>query len=54
MVLGIGKRSWADRKRQVGKVASVAGMGALSALPAVLPDLLLLLVAHANRMIGKL
>ena len=52
MVLGIGKRSWADRKRQVGKVASVAGMGALSALPAVLPDLLL--IAHANRMIGKL
>jgi hypothetical protein len=52
MVLGIGKRSWVDRKRQVGKVASVAGMGALTSLPSILPGILLM--AQANRVIGKL
>ena len=48
MVLGIGKRSSADIMRQVGKVASVAGMGALSDLPDIL------LMAQAKRLIGKI
>jgi hypothetical protein len=55
MVFGIGKRSWAERKRQVGKMATVAGLagvGALSTLDkTALPQIMML---KAKRLIGKI
>jgi hypothetical protein len=54
MVFGIGKRSWAERKRQIGKVATLAGVAGVGALPALaktaLPQIMML---KAQRLIGK-
>jgi len=55
MVFGIGKRSWAERKRQIGKVATVAGLAGVGALPTLaktaLPQIMML---KAKRLIGKI
>ena len=52
MILGIGKRSWAERRRQVGKVAALAGV----VVPATLSKTALpqIMRMKAGRLIGKM
>ena len=55
MVFGIGKRSWAERKRQVGKMATVAGLAGVGGLPGLSKTALSqIMMLKAKRLIGKL